>query len=293
MWFLLSILSAIIYSFRGILEKKKIQNVDKHILGLAVRLFAFPFFFLPFILNPGLVEPLSHANANFWFAVLFVSFICAPIEVYFYYSALKDEELTTVLPILSLGPILTLFIGSFTLNEVPNLFGFLGVIMITIGIYSLKIKYAKEGIFEPLKHLGRNKAIQFMFIVMMSQSIGTIFDKIGVSNSNAYIYAFFNYLFVCISLSIIVLLKSRRHLNQLIDNAKAFIIIGFIIFSYTLFYLLALESGYAAYVSAIKNTYILFSIVLGLVFLKETEGRQKIFAGIIIVAGLALVKVFA
>ncbi|HVF69570.1 MAG TPA: DMT family transporter [Xanthomonadales bacterium] len=293
MWFLLSILSAIIYSFRGVLEKKTIQNVDKFVLGLAIRLFAFPFFFLPFIFNPKLAEPLFQTNLNFWFAVIFVSFICTPVETYFYYSALKDEELTTVLPILSLGPILTLFIGSFTLKEVPTIFGLLGVVMITFGIYTLKIQHAREGFLEPIKHLGKNKAIQFMFIVMVSQSVGAIFDKVGVSNANAYIYAFFNYFFVCISLSIIAMIKARQHLKQILINYKTFIIISFIIASYTLLYLSALESGFAAYVSAIKNTYILFSIILGLVFLKETEGKQKIFAGLIIVIGLVLVKVFA
>lgn len=292
MWFFLSISSAIIYSLRGVIEKKTIRNVNKYILGFAIRLFTFPFFFLPFIINPELAKPLLHSNLNFWFAIFFVSFICTPIETFFYYSALEDEELTTVLPILSLGPILTLFIGSIALKEVPGLFGLLGIILITIGIYSLKIQHAREGFLEPIKHLGRNKAIQFMFIVMVSQSIGAIFDKIGVSNSNAYIYAFFNYFFVCISLSIITVIKAKPYLKQLITNFKTFILIGLVISSYTLLYLSALQSGFASYVSAIKNTYILFSIILGIIFLREKEGKQKIFAGIIIVIGLVLIKIF-
>lgn len=293
MWFLLSIFSALIYSLRGILEKKTIKNVNKYILGYAVRLFALPFLLIPLFFKPQIIEPITHPNPHFWIAVIFLAIVCTPIETYFYYSALKDQELTTALPILSLGPILILLIGSFLLKEVPNLFGLFGVVLITIGIYSLKIHHAREGFFEPLKHLGRNKAIQFMFIVMISQSAGGIIDKIGVSSSNAYIFAIMNYLFVCISLTLIVLLKAKAHIKQLITYFKSFLLIGAVVSSYTLLYLLALETGFAAYVSAIKNSYILFSIILGIIFLKEKEGKQKIFAGIIIVAGLAFIKIFS
>jgi hypothetical protein len=47
MWFLFAALSAVLYSFRGILEKATIHRTNKYILGLGIRLFALPFFFNP------------------------------------------------------------------------------------------------------------------------------------------------------------------------------------------------------------------------------------------------------
>jgi uncharacterized membrane protein len=292
MWFFLSVLSAVFYSFRGILEKQTIKHVDIYILGLAVRLFALPFFILPFLIKPELAQGFSQTNTSFWLAIFMVCFVNTPIEAFFYYRALRDEELTTVLPILSLSPIVTLLVGTIAFKEIPSVYGLLGVLLIVVGIYAIKIKHAKEGLLEPFKHIGKNKGVQCMFIVMLSQSLGIIFDKIGVKNSNAYVYAFFDYVFVCIPLFVMAYVKSRKHLYQLKTHWKSFLPIGIIVSTYTLLYLAALEVGFAAYVSAIKNSYILFAILLGVFFLKETEGKQKIFAGIIIVCGLALIKLF-
>src|SRR5437868_5385465 len=116
MWYLLALLSAIIYSFRGILEKRIIHNVNKYVLGLAIRLFALPFFFLPFLFKPHLATPFLHLDWQFWLVISINSFINTPLETFFYYRALKDEELTLVLPILSLAPAITLFLGSIFLK---------------------------------------------------------------------------------------------------------------------------------------------------------------------------------
>lgn len=292
MWYTLAFFSAIIYSFRGILEKRIIHNVNKYILGLAIRLFALPFLFIPFLFKPSLAAPIYHLNTSFWIAVLVISFISTPLETVFYYEALKDEELTLVLPILSLAPVLTILLGTITLKEIPSIWGLFGVLLIVLGLYSLKLEKAKEGLFEPFKHLRNNRGVQLMMIVMLSQGVAAIFDKMGTVNSNAYVYALGNYIAVSVSLFIIAFIKARKYLYQLITNFKNFIILGVVIAGYTLLYFLSLESGFAAYASAIKSSYIIFTILFGLLFLKEKEGKQKLLAGLIIFSGLALLKIF-
>src|SRR5258708_3264286 len=293
MWYTLALLSSVFYSFRGILEKRIIHNVNKYVLGLGIRLFALPFFFIPLFINPHLGQPLMHLNTSFWFAIFMICFVNTPLETYFYYEALKKDELTLVLPILALGPVITLLSGAIFLKEIPSLFGIFGVLCIVLGLYTLKLQHAKNGLLEPLHHLRNNRGVQLMFVVMISQGIAAIFDKAGVINSNAYIYALLNYIGVSITLFILAYIKAKKYLNQLLIHAKSFIILGIVIAAYTLLYFVALQSGFAAYASAIKGSYIIFTILFGLLVLKEKEGTQNLLAGFIIFLGLALLNIFA
>jgi len=285
-------LSAIIYSLRGIIEKRIIHNVNKYIVGLAIRLFALPFLLLPFLFKPSLAAPIHHLNASFWIAIFTICFINTPIETVLYYEALKLEELSLVLPILSLGPVITILLGTVTLREIPTFWGALGVLLIVLGLYTLKLQHVEEGLLAPFKHLRQNRGIQLMFFVMLSQGIAAIFDKMGTTNSNAYVYAICNYIGVSITLFVLAFIKARKYLNQLITQSKSFIVLGGVIAGYTLLYFISLESGFAAYASAIKSSFVIFTILFGLFFLREKEGKQKIIAGCIIFVGLALLKAF-
>lgn len=292
MWFFLALASAIIYSFRGIIEKKIIHNVNKYVLGLAIRLFALPFLFLPFLFKRSLSAPVYHLNSSFWIAIVMICFVNTPLETIFYYEALKTEELTLVLPILSLSPALTLFLGTVMLGEIPTFWGIIGVTLIILGLYTLKLHHAKDGLLEPFKHLRNNKGIQLMLVVMLSQGVAAIFDKMGTINSNAYVYAVINYIGVSLTLLILTYIRARQYFLQLITHAKNFVMLGSIIAGYTLLYFLSLESGFAAYASAIKSSFVIFTIIFGLLYLKEKEAKQKLLAGSIIFIGLALLKIF-
>ncbi len=293
MWFGFALLSAVLYSFRGILEKTAVIHSNKYVLGLGIRLFALPFFVIPFLFNPELFVPIQHLPASFWIAVIVVSFVSTPLETIFYYEAIKKEELSLALPILSLAPVLTIGVAAVVFGERPSLLGALGVVVILAGVYALKIGHAREGLLEPLRHLARSKGVQFMAIVACSLAVGSVFDKMGVKASNVYMYALFNYAFVSLSLGFFALKKAPQHLYQLKMHTGAFLRIGVIVAAYTLLYLLALNEGPTAYVVAIRNASVLLSIILGVLLFKEKDLATKIVAGILIFAGLVLIKVFS
>ncbi len=291
MWFFFALASAIIYSFRGVLEKRIIGNTNRYVLGFAVRLFALPFFFIPLFLFPDKVIPIQNLSFEFWFAIAFIAFICTPLETVFYYKALKEEEVSFVLPLLSLAPVITLACSALFLREFPNIFGIIGVLLIILGIYTLKLNHAREGIMQPFRHIKNNKGAQMMTIVFLSLGIGSVIDKVGVSNSNAYVFALVNYIGVSTTLFFITVIKARKHLRELQTYWKQFLLLGAVVAGYTLLYVLALEESFASYAIAIRNASIIFTIVLGYLFFKEKDIKQKILAAVIIAAGLVFIKI--
>lgn len=292
MWYAFALLSAVLYSFRGVLEKRIIHRVNQYILGLAIRLFALPFFAIPLAINPSLVPPLNTLTWKFWFPVLFIGIISTQLETYFYYKALKDEEISLVLPILSLAPVLTMVFAFVVFRDIPTLFGALGVMSILFGIYALKLGHAREGILQPIYHLKGNQGVRLMLIVMTLLAFSSVLDKLGVTNSNAYFFAFSIYLTVSVSLAATAYIKARTHFNQLRTHFGGFTIIGVLVAGYTLPYMIALQSGNVAYITAIRNASILFTIIFSYFILRERNIRDKLIAASLIFAGLIAIKVF-
>lgn len=292
MWFFLALLGSMIYAFRGILEKRIIHSINPFVLAFGIRIFALPFFVLPLIIWPDLWVPLDQLPWQFWLSVILLGFVSTPIESYFYYRALKHEELTLTLPILALRPAITMVLVMILLRDFPTFLGIIGVIIIVFGIYSLKIKHVKNGMLEPFRQLTINPAVRMMAIVALFQGISDIFDKVGVVHANAFMYALGNYIFLCIGVGAFMVMYARQHIHQLSNNIRPLTCIGMIVAAYTLLTLIALQDANAAYVSAIKASSVLFSIILGLWLLREKETKTKLFAGIMMVIGLVIIKLF-
>lgn len=292
MWFLFALLSALIYALRGVLEKRVLGHTDQFILGAGIRLYALPFFFAPFLIKPDLfINPLD-LPWKFWLAVVVVSLVSTPIETLFYYRALKKEEASFIIPLLGLIPVITTLLALVVLKEHLSLLGLVGILMVVFGVYVLKIGHAKDGLLSPLKHLVGNPAVQMMSVVVMLQAVSWLLDKMGIVHANIFMYALANYCLVSIVLIIIAKIYAPDSMSQLVSKRKPLSVLGTVVASYTLLNFAALSIGNVGYVSAVRSSSAFFAIVFGLLFLKEKDLRAKLLAGMIIVCGLLLIKLF-
>lgn len=261
-------------------------------MGLGIRLFALPFFVLPFAFAPQTFLPLNMLSWNFWLPVLVVSFVLTPIETYFYYRAIRLEEISLALPIDTLDVVIATIIAALFLREIPTLPAIVGIACMFIGIYLLKSSRIKEGPLAPLKALTSNRAVRMMLIVTVSVGISRVLDKLGLQASNVFMYGLVNYVLVSISLSFFAVKYARHDLGQLLANYKQFLLLGSVVASYTFLYFFAVQLTQLGYATAVRNTSVLFTIILGVLVLKEKEWRSKIVAGIVLVIGLILIKVY-
>ncbi|PJC43065.1 MAG: hypothetical protein CO040_01070, partial [Candidatus Pacebacteria bacterium CG_4_9_14_0_2_um_filter_36_8] len=112
MWFVFALISALVYSFRSILEKWSLKKVNPYILAFSVRFFALPLFTLPYLFGIAKLPILTEVSSSFWWSVILVSLIMTPVEMIFFYKALKTEEVSYVAPLLGLSPLITAFFGA-------------------------------------------------------------------------------------------------------------------------------------------------------------------------------------
>jgi uncharacterized membrane protein len=224
--------------------------------------------------------------------VFVVACISTPLEMIFFYKALKTEEVSYVAPLLALSPIVTTFFAAIFFGELPSLMGVVGMLLIILALYVLNVVRQQKNLLEPVRRLFSNKAFKYILLMTLSYSLGILIDKMAIVSTDIYFYSLMNYLFVSLTLLVIAKFKAKGQFGVLRTNFPTFALIGVVVASYTLLRFAAIEQGSAGYVSAILATSVLFSVVLGVLFFKERNLRRKLLVSALILVGLALIKVY-
>lgn len=286
MWFFLSLASTFLYSFRRLSEKKLSQKLDHFTLGFAVQAFSLPGIGLLLFLAD--IPSLFSLSGNFWYPLLIIWAFLYPLQAFFYYKSLKHGDISFVLPLMSFIPIFNILTTWVLIGELPSFVGFLGILAIVAGIYSLNTK-PDLGILNPITHLFKDRPSLFMIINCACLAFGATLDKIAIQASNPLFYTVINTLGASIVLFIIARFTNKHVFTPVKKNYKDLGFIG--IFQSLAFtaYIVALNTGIVPYVLAIKSSSAILGSIWGFVFLKESLTKYKVIALLFITLGLGLI----
>lgn len=282
-WFVFAILTAFFESMKNLFSKKSLKDIDEYVAAWSLSFFALPFLIplLFFIKIPSL-------GTNFFPSLLIASFT-GIIASILYMKAIKHSDLSITIPIVAFTPLFLLITSPLIVHEFPNAFGLLGVILIVIGSYVLNIKEKRKGYLKPFKALFKERGPKLMLIVALLWAIGTNYDKICVQNSSPIFYVIINLLFDSLVLSIIMLYKSRKNLQQIRGNIKSLIPIGFSWALTMVFQMTAINLTLVSYVMSVKRLNIIFSVLIGYFVFKEKGIKERLAGAIIMVLGVILI----
>ncbi|TSC86656.1 MAG: EamA-like transporter family [Microgenomates group bacterium Gr01-1014_7] len=240
MWFFLALASAFFYSFRRFSEKNLANKAEHFTLGFVVQAFSLPLITL--LLWFTNIPTLTSLSIRFWLPLLIIWIFLYPAQAYFYYKSLKEGEITYVLPLMSLIPIFNILSSWILIHEVPSFIGFLGIITIVAGVYSLNIK-PNMNIFSPFTYLFKHKPALFMIINCLCLATGSTLDKIAIQASNPLFYSFINTLGASLILLFIAKIMNPKFNLDVKDNFKSFTILGFLQAAAFTGYIVALSTG--------------------------------------------------
>ncbi len=285
-WFLLSFLSAFFTALSDALSKKSLVNSNEYLIVWVRVGFSSPFLLiiLPFIEIPDL-------DKYFFLAFLFL----LPLEIIaliLYVKAIKLSPLSLTLPFLALTPIFMIFTSSFMLGERLDKPGIIGIILTATGAYLLNVKTTKKGVWEPFKAIGRERGSVYMIIVAFIFSITSNLGKVAVAHSSPLFFSAVYFPILAVVLLPVLICKNHHKTSQLFSQAAIFSQIGLTLALATVTHFLAVILIEVPYVISVRRMSLLFGIMYGALWFKETDIKERLIGSIIMIIGVVIITLF-
>lgn len=267
------------------LSKKSLLESNEYLIAWVRIGFAGPFLLLllPFIEIPRI-------DIHFFVAIL----ILLPLEtiaLILYMKAIKISPLSITLPFLALSPIFMIFTSNLILGERLGKFGMAGIVLTAVGAYLLNVRTTRKGILEPFKAIRRERGSLYMIIVAFIYSITSNLGKMAVLHSSPLFFAATYLPILSVLFFPILVWKNQGKMKQLFSHAILFGLIGFAIALATITHFLAVNLAEVAYVISVKRMSLLFGIMYGAFWFKETNVMERLIGGFVMILGVIIITV--
>ncbi len=286
-WFIYAFICALSLATADALSKKALDdNTDPYIVAWVRTGYAAPFIavIIPFIDIPEL--------DRVFFMITFLAVPLDIIAVLLYIRAIKVSPLSLTLPFLSLTPVFLIGTSYIILGERPGKFGFIGILLVVIGAYLLNVHTISQGFLAPFKAIAKEKGSVLMIIVAFIFSIGGCLGKIAVQHSSPEFFSVIYIFLLSLVLFIIISLKSKHFLSKSISRPIPFIFIGLLIAIMIITHLKAISLIEVSYMVSVKRLSILFGVLYGIMFFKETNIKERLLGATVMVSGIIVLAAF-
>jgi drug/metabolite transporter (DMT)-like permease len=289
MWVSLALFYALWVSINLTVIKKILSSLDSLATLFLSLLFTLPFSFAIVYFTNG----IPHANFNFFQSII-IAGILDVIAFIASFWALKSSPISEIAPLSSITPIFTAILAIFLLKEIPTLPKTLGIIIIVIGTYLLNISQVKNGILAPLKKLFQSKGVQLYFFANLLWSITPVLQKNAIINTFPKTPMFASLIDLSVILIILLPFAVRRIRVQKINFKKylwIFLLLGIFnaLSQYAAYTAFALT--YVGYANAIFKSSTVFIVLLGFIFFKERNIKEKLLGAVIMLIGAIIVAI--
>lgn len=285
-WFPLAVTTALCESGCDFWIKRNTQKqIDAELIAFSLRLFAaatlFPLLF--FI-------PWPELSRKFWLAWALSSTINAGANL-LYVKALEKSDLSLCTPMLLFTPLFMLLTSPLILGEFPNIFGIVGVLFIVSGTYFLNFSKHHKSWIQPIRILLGHRGPRYFLLIAFLWSISANIDKVGVQESSPIFWAFAIEFGIAIGLLPFLLKRRgfRASCAAIKKNARTLAPVGVLSGVGITLQMIAIQITLVAYVIAIKRMSTVFSVLWGHIFLRESGGKKRIIASIIMLLGALVI----
>ena len=206
--------------------------------------------------------------------------------------SLEAGDLSHVYPISRSAPALVLLMAVVFMGEKVSLPGAAGVLLAALGVYTIGLeRLTPAALLQPLRKVHSDAATRYAFLTLVAVAGYSLVDKHAVTRFHpvafAFVYPWFSIALLSGYLALVRKGAALRKEWQV--NRRSVIICGVLgIFGYFLI-LTALSFERISYVVGLRQISIVFSVLLGVIVLKERHGRQRMISSIMIFIGVFLI----
>lgn len=286
-WFVYAFVCALSLATADALSKKALDdNIDPSIVAWIRTGYTVPFmaFLIPFLEKPEL-------DSVFYMAM----FLAIPLDIIallLYMKAIKVSPLSLTLPFLSLTPVFMIGTSYIILGESPDKSGLIGIVLVVIGAYLLNVHTISQGLLEPFKAIAKEQGSVLMIIVAFTFSIGACIGKIAVQHSDPLFFSVIYSFLLSFFLFLVIGFRKKQFFPKVISRPVLFLLIGILITIMIITHVKAINLVEASYMVSVKRLSILFGVIYGVMFFKETNIKERLLGATVMVSGIVMIAVF-
>jgi drug/metabolite transporter (DMT)-like permease len=212
------------------------------------------------------------------------------LHLAYYYGlteAYRTGDLSQVYPIArGAAPLMTATASTLVLGEDIGLQGWIGILTLVAGVFLLSVRGGRD-----IARIDR-RAVGFAFFTAMTICGYSLVDGIGARISgNPHAYAVLLFLFDGACMALVALWRRGQ---SIITEGRIYWKTGLIggVLTVTSYWIAiwAMTVAPIAIVAALRETSVLFAAVIAVVVLKEPLRAPRVIAALMIVAGLAMIR---
>ena len=287
MWFWYAIGSAFVSAISIILNKKALKNINASLVSWS--LFAFS---IPFLIYPAFKDGIPKVNNLFWI-VITASVVSFAYAKTLSLKSLKGSLMSEVVPLAFFAVLFQYIFGLIFLSESLKIIPIIGLILIIVGGYTLKVEEAKEDFFKPFKLLATNKNSLMYLVAMIIMPLTTIFDKIGLRNIQPVNQSFLllmENIMTTILIGFYMTKKDKQWMTDLKNNFWTLSLNGIAYMALSLLFMYGITTGAVALVSGVKKLEVFFVLIFGWLLFGDKPKRGVWIGSLIMLVGVTLIK---
>ena len=283
LWIVFALIAALSDALRSTFSKVALRTIDSYFVAWAMvtlqSIFLLPAFL--FIDIPSL-------GSAFW--PLFIGGSAMDIvATIFYMRAVQNSDLSIAIPLLSLSSLFLLVLSPLINQELPSLQGLIGVLVICVGTYALRVDRRQTGFFGPFRALYQERGARQMLVTAFLWSLTTSLHKEGILNSSPLFWPVAYYGWMSIIMLPLAAWKVPHFAQVLRHSLRSVVPIGFCAAAMSLGQMIALSLGLVVHVASIKNLNTLFAVLIGTLILQEQGIKERLFGALLMFVGTLLI----
>jgi drug/metabolite transporter (DMT)-like permease len=210
-----------------------------------------------------------------------------------YMRAIRDHPLSLTLPYLAFTPVFAMVVAWVLLGERVSPQGAAGILLVVAGAWLLNGNLAQRRDWrswaDPWRAILRESGSRLMLAVAAIYAVTSTLGKGAMAYMAPEDFGAFYFAVLGIGVLLLFGLPRPRSLLKIARRPLPVLVVGGLMAIMAYSHFLALEQVEVAYMIAVKRTSLLFGILYGALLFKEPGLVRHLPAGILMVAGVALI----
>lgn len=287
MWFYFALITTILSTISTLYTKNILKNVNSSVVTLSLVTLNIPLLLILLI-----TTETVQLDQLFFIGIIGSALLYSLAKV-MGLSAMRSSELSQIIPLTSVGILVTYLFSVLFLRESVGSLAALGLVGISVGIYVLNADKLSSGVLTPFKVLVTQRDPRIYIISTILGSLIPIFDKLSL---NHMFPANPTFLLLCQNLAIIplvlVIMYNRRinFIPQFTQHFTPLLLNSILYGAYVIIAFYGFTAGPVALTIGIMNSRTLLILLFSYLFLGDKPTKYTIIGSLITFLGIVLLR---